>query len=59
MKIRLKINGQNRFSAYEIRREELICIGQFAGSIATVRRLITAKLGHQVEIERKNKEGWY
>jgi hypothetical protein len=59
MKIGLKLNGQNKFNAYELRGDEKILIGPFVGSLKTVKRLIAAKLGHAIEVVRQQKEGWY
>jgi hypothetical protein len=60
MKIALKNNGTNRFTVYEIKDDDTrVCLGQYAGSIATVRRLVSTKHGCHVDVIRFNSKGWY
>lgn len=62
MKIALKIIGQNHFEAHQITQNEMILIGTYKGSIATVRRLLSKDIGassSNIIIIKSSIKGWY
>lgn len=61
MKIALKIIITNRFSVYEVIEGVILSssYGQYQGSVATVVRLISKKIGKPVTVVKQNKYGWY
>lgn len=59
MKIALKINGQGRFVAYEVKHDCRICIGQYAGSIEAVKKMVETKVKTPVTVIKLSTRGWY
>jgi hypothetical protein len=62
MKIKLKILSLNRFGVYHSKPDEVVFLGEYKGSIATVKRLLGKNLAipeSEIEIERMKQKGWY
>ena len=62
MKIQLKVNSPNNFQAWHIKPDARVMIGNYKGSIATVRRLIAKNHNipaSEINIEKSLFQGWY
>lgn len=62
MKVQLKINRPNDFQVWHMKPEDRVMIGNYKGSIATVRRLIAKNHNipaSEVTIIKSLFQGWY
>ena len=62
MRVQLKILSPNRFDVYHVKPDQVVKIGEYKGSIGTVKRLLAKNLAipeSEIEIERMKQKGWY